>query len=76
MESFVIQRAIQLLNDGLASQELNPSILYAELQELLLLEKQNLESAYRWGFNDGCRYTNRVNPFYVTANDFVTKNFR
>jgi hypothetical protein len=74
MERTAINRAMQLVREEIGKQDKDLSALYVELIELLEVERQHLEQAYRWGFTDGTRYTNGVPTFYVTANHYFTKN--
>jgi len=76
MEKTSLSRAIELLKEEMGKPEKNLQHLYAEFQELLLVEKQHIEASYRWGFVDGQRYTNRVSPFYSNANQYFTNNFK
>jgi hypothetical protein len=75
MERTPIARALQLVRDEMGKTEKNLPLLYAELQELLEVEKQHIQQSYRWGFTDGTRYTNGAQPFYTTAGSYFTNNF-
>jgi hypothetical protein len=75
MERTPITRALQLVRNEMGKADKDLQQLYAELQELLEVEKQHIEQSYRWGFTDGTRYTNKVSPFYSTAGSYFTNNF-
>ena len=75
MERTPISRALQLVRDEIGKSEKDLPTLYATLLELLEVEKDHIQQSYRWGFTDGTRYTNGVQPFYSTAGNFFTANF-
>lgn len=74
MERTAINKALQLIRDEIGKPDKDLPTLYASMLELLEIERQQIEQAYRWGFTDGTRYTNGAQPFYTTANHYFTNN--
>lgn len=47
----------------------------AELQDLQLIEQDEVETAYRWGFVDGIRYTNGTSLFYSNGRTYFENTY-
>lgn len=74
METTATNRVLDLIREEIKSPDKDLQCLYISVLELLEIERQQIEQAYRWGFTDGTRYTNGVQPFYITATSYYNNN--